>query len=79
MVFKRTTGRQWEDWSPNGPPLCRRDKIPVMSSSVTFVTMSPVARISLRHFCITCNCFGDIVLISSAWKESGPGALIFFR
>jgi hypothetical protein len=48
-------------------------KTPVMSSSVTFVTISPVVRISLSHCWITFNCSGGIVLMSSAWNESGPG------
>jgi hypothetical protein len=33
---------------------------------VTSVTISPVARISLSHCCITLNCSGGIVLMSSA-------------
>ncbi len=53
--------------------------MPVMSSSVTFVTISPIVRISLRHYLITVNCSGGIVLMSSAWNESGPGALLFFK
>ena len=79
IELSNTTGLQCDGWSVIGPPLCRRDRIPVISSSVTSVTISPVARISLSHCCITFSCSGGIVLMSSAWNESGPGALLFFK
>jgi hypothetical protein len=79
IELSSTTGLQCDGWSVIGPPLWRRDRTPVMSSSVTFVTVSPVVRISLSHCWITFNCSGGLVLMSSAWNESGPADLLFCR